>query len=549
MDNRFLLWASLGLIYLMIYQAWQRDYGPQPPIAADAPPAQLEATVTDPALPSLPGLPDAATQETAVGPAPAATNLAPLVRVTTDVYQLDIDTNGAQLVNVTLLDYPVQKDNPDDLVSILSRAPGELDLIQSGLVRAGGASAPNHEKRFAAAAVQYELASGDDSLVVPFTWRDASGVTATKTFTFYRGRYNIDVALEVSNGSGEAFTAAQYVQVQRKDIPVKRSMFNVDSYSFLGSVVYDGKAAEKYKHKELVKEPLDFTTESGWIATIEHHFLSAVIPPAGQAAKFSSRVSEDGRELISAVLPAVTIAPGATQSVSHQIFVGPKVQEQLSEVAPGLVRTVDYGVLSILSQPLFWLLQKIHGLVHNWGVAIILLTILIKIFFYPLAEKSGRSMAKMRKLAPRMKTLQERYKDDRQALSREMMNLYKTEGVNPMSSCLPLLLQMPVFLALYWVLIESVELRQAPFALWITDLSSRDPFFILPLIMAGAMFVQTKLNPPPADPTTAKVMTIMPLMMSVFFAFFPAGLVLYWVVNTVLSVLQQWRINRVVGAG
>ncbi|MFK7885524.1 MAG: membrane protein insertase YidC [Gammaproteobacteria bacterium] len=549
MDNRFLLWASLGLIYLMMYQAWQRDYGPQPVAqVAEATTATTTAGAVEPGLPTLPGLPNAAVTETSVGPAATVSELAPRVRVKTDVFELEIDTNGAQLVDVALRNYPVQKDRPDELVSILSRAPAELDLIQSGLVRAGGASAPNHEKRFAADATQYELADGAESLSVPLTWRDANGVTATKTFTFYRGRYNIDVALDVRNDSGEAFTAAHYVQVQRKHVPVKRSMFNVDSYSFLGSVVYDGKAAEKYKHKELVKTPLDITAPDGWIATIEHHFLSAVIPPAGQDAKYSSRVSDDGRELISAVLPAVTIAAGSSQTMTHQLFVGPKVQEQLADLAPGLVRTVDYGILSVLSQPLFFLLQKIHGFVQNWGVAIILLTILIKIVFYPLAEKSGRSMAKMRKLAPRMKTLQERYKDDRQALSREMMNLYKTEGVNPMSSCLPMLLQMPVFLALYWVLIESVELRQAPFALWITDLSSKDPFYILPLIMAVAMFIQTKLNPPPADPTTAKVMTVMPLMMSVFFAFFPAGLVLYWVVNTVLSVLQQWRINRVVGA-
>jgi YidC/Oxa1 family membrane protein insertase len=549
MDNRFLLWASLGLMGMMLYQTWQRDYGPQPAPAAEVAATDAAPSAIDAPLPSLPTVAGApASIERNEGPSFKPAEAAPTIMVRTDVYDLLIDTRGAKLRNVKLRKYPVKKDQPDELVSILSQEPANLELIQSGLVTPNQASAPNHEQRFTADAVSYDMTDSQDTLSVSLSWRGANGVSAVKTFTFYRGRYDIGVELAVTNDGNEPYAAAPYVQVQRKNIEVKRSMFNVDSYSFLGSVVYDGEAAQKYKYKELVKEPINLSTDRGWIATIEHHFLSAVIPPRGTVAQYTSRVSDDERELISAVMPLITIAPGASATTGHTMFVGPKNQKQLAAVAPGLVRTVDYGVLSVLSQPLFWLLQKIHGLVNNWGVAIILLTVLVKILFYPLAEKSGHSMAKMRNLAPRMKKLQERYKDDRQALSRETMNMYKTEGVNPMSSCLPLILQMPVFLALYWVLIESVELRQAPFALWINDLSSRDPFFILPLIMAVAMFIQTKLNPPPTDPTTAKVMTIMPLMMSVFFAFFPAGLVLYWVVNTVLSVLQQWRINRVVAA-
>ncbi|MEM6639922.1 MAG: membrane protein insertase YidC [Pseudomonadota bacterium] len=559
MDNRLLLWASLGLIFLMTYQAWQRDYGP-PPAAASAqsveeaatsselPAALPPATQTPSATPAstLPSAPEVSAQ---VAQPVIGDRALPPVRVITDVYELLIDPAGAQLYDVRLRGYPVQKDQPDVLVSLLSKQPAELDLIQTGLVRTDKGAAPNHEKVFAAERAEYQMSDGSDTLVVPLTWTDASGLRATKTFTFTRGRFDIAVALTVDNGTSQPVSAAPYVQVQRQYTPPKRSMFNVDSYSFVGSVIFNGEGTEKLKHKDLQKEPLNFQTADGWIATIEHHFVSAVVPTPGALSRYSSRVGADGRELISAVMPTRTINPGGQDTFTHTVFVGPKLQSQLEEVAPGLVRTVDYGILSVLSQPLFWILDRIHSLVGNWGLAIILMTILVKLAFYPLAEKSGRSMAKMRKLAPRLKTIQERYKDDRQAQSREMMNLYKNEGVNPMASCLPLLLQMPVFLALYWVLIESVELRQAPFALWIDDLSSRDPLFILPLIMAGAMFIQTKLNPPPADPTTAKVMTIMPLMMSVFFAFFPAGLVLYWVVNTVLSVLQQWRINRVVGAG
>ncbi len=550
MDSRFFLWVAVGLLWLFVYQTWLMEKAPRPTPEAVTEQAPADSSIPQlPAGDSLPTLPESATPAPTVGPQVPVAEASPVVQVRTDVYTLSIDTRGARLVDVVMNDYPKQKDRPDDLVTLLEDDPTRALLqLQAGMLAPAGVSAPNHEARYTAAQMSYALSDGQDELVVPLSWRNAEGVTATKTFRFYRGRYNIDVDLDVSNGSGESWSAAPYQQIQRRQVAPKRSFVDVDSYSFTGPVFYDGNAAEKYKPKKLRKEPIDLLVRGGWIASIQHHFLAAAIPDPAPTVQYRSRVSDAGMEFISAVSPLATLAPGGSQSFRHTFFVGPKYQEQLAETAPGLVRTVDYGVLSILSQPLFWLLQKIHSLTGNWGWAIIIMTILIKIVFYPLAEKSGRSMAKMRKLAPRMKALQDRYKDDRQALSKAMMEMYKREKVNPMSSCLPLLVQMPVFLALYWVLIESVELRQAPFALWIDDLSSRDPFFVLPLIMAGAMYVQTKLNPPPADPTTAKVMTIMPIMMSVFFAFFPAGLVLYWVVNTILSVLQQWRINRVVEA-
>lgn len=323
-------------------------------------------------------------------------------------------------------------------------------------------------------------------------------------------------------------------------------MFDVDSYSSDGPIIYNGEKSEKFGHDDLVDDgPYSFTAENGWLGAIQHHFVSVVVPERGTTQRFNVVVR--GQTSTASVIGSPrTIEPGRSGTFFTTIFVGPKLQAQLEAIDPSLKLTVDYGFLTILSQPLFWLLGKAYGLFANWGVAIISVTILIKLVFYKLTESSGRSMAKMRNLQPRIKALQERYKDDRQQLSQAMMELYKREKVNPAAGCLPILIQMPFFLAFYWVLLESVEMRQAPFALWITDLSSRDPFFILPLIMGAAMFFQQKLNPQVGDPVQVKVMQIMPVIFTAFFAFFPSGLVLYWVTNTLLSIAQQWKINKVV---
>jgi len=323
-------------------------------------------------------------------------------------------------------------------------------------------------------------------------------------------------------------------------------MFDVDSYSFAGPIVYDGDKSTKLKHDDLLEDgAYKFKSQAGWFGAIQHHFLSAVIPEPGSDHSYSVSVNKE-RSVASAIGQAQSIAPGSSKIFTTTAFVGPKLQSQLKKIDDSLKLTVDYGWLTIISNPLFWLLSVVHEFVGNWGVAIILVTFLIKLAFYKLTESSGRSMAKMRNLQPRMKALQDRYKDDKPALSTAMMELYKREKVNPAAGCLPILIQMPFFLAFYWVLLESVEMRQAPFALWITDLSTKDPYFILPLIMGAAMFMQQKLNPAPADPVQAKVMQIMPIMFTAFFAFFPSGLVLYWVTNTLLSIAQQWKINTVV---
>ena len=555
MDNqRLLVWAAFGLMLWFTWQAWMQDYAAPPPPAEQGPveaPADSEPSDLPELVEPDPGAePDSGPQIEA--PPPGQTGQTgqtsrggEVLRVQTDVLDVEINTRGGTLQKAVLLEYPVAKDRPDELVQLLSTQPEQLGLIQTGLRSAGEGPEPNHLARFRSDRQVYRLGD-DEELTVSLTWDDGSGLRVVKRYRFERGSYIIGLQQTVENESGEAWRGASYTQIRRHSYPQDRSMFDVDSYSFHGPIVYDGERSEKLDRDDLLSEgAFNMTTEGGWAAMIEHHFLSAFVPADTGARRY--RVAVDGDvATASAIGPAQTIAPGEGRTFETTLFVGPKLQAQLEAVTPTLVLTVDYGWLTIISEPLFWLLSKIYGVVGNWGVAIIVVTILIKLVFYKLTETSGRSMAKMREIQPRMKALQERYKDDRQQLSQAMMELYKREKVNPAAGCLPILVQMPFFLAFYWVLLESVEMRQAPFALWITDLSSRDPYFILPLIMGAAMFFQQKLNPAPADPVQAKVMQIMPVVFTGFFAFFPSGLVLYWVTNTLLSIAQQWRINKVV---
>jgi YidC/Oxa1 family membrane protein insertase len=547
MDNqRLLVWAAFGLMLWFTYQAWIQDYGPKPTPVVQGEAVQ-QADIPDDAEGELPDLAEAPTEapslEAAAEPESEAVT-ADIIRVRTDVLDLEISTQGGTIRRAILRKYPVAKDRPDQLVELLSPERANLGLLQTGL-RAKDRAEPNHLANFQAAQTEYSLGDTDE-LVIPLTWSDGLGVSVRKTFRLTRGSYRIDLSQAVVNESDAAWEGADYAQIRRRSHEPERSMFDVDTYSFDGPVFFDGEKSEKLDRDDLLSDgPLTQTATDGWIASIQHHFLSAIEPAAGQ--RYTYRASVQNDVAVSSLIGGTqVIAPGITHTFETTLFVGPKLQDQLEEISPKLKLTVDYGWLTILSQPLFWLLSKVHDFVRNWGVSIILVTILIKLAFYKLTETSGRSMAKMREIQPRMKALQERYKDDRQQLSQAMMELYKREKVNPAAGCLPILIQMPFFLAFYWVLLESVEMRQAPFALWITDLSSRDPYFILPLIMGVAMFFQQKLNPAPADPVQAKVMQIMPIVFTGFFAFFPSGLVLYWVTNTLLSIAQQWRINKVV---
>ena len=551
MDNqRLIIWGFFAVMAYLTWQTWMEEYGSK----AQAPVATTEGA----ALPvdKLDALPELGIEDgelpsvtAATGPvntAETGTEQGSIIDVTTDVLELEINTRGGTIQKATMLEYPVAKDRPDEKVKLLNTEPGDHGAIRSWLRSANGA-ATDANTLYAASARNFDLGDQDE-LVVSLTMTDASGLSFEKRFILTRGSYAIALQQDVRNNSETTWRGDQVTQLQRRSYEQERSMFDVDSYSFDGALVFYGDKAEKIKRKELLdEEPLNFTSDNGWYASIQHHFLTAIVPTVGSTHIFQVRI--DGNNLTASVISAAqSVAPGESASFDETLFIGPKLQSQLDELHPKLKLSVDYGWLVILSQPMFWLLSWIHGFVGNWGWSIIGVTILIKLAFYKLTEASGRSMAKMREIQPRMKALQERYKDDKQALSQAMMDLYKREKVNPAAGCLPILIQMPFFLSFYWVLVESVEMRQAPFALWITDLSSRDPFFILPLIMGAAMLFQQRLNPAPADPVQARVMQIMPIMFTGFFAFFPSGLVLYWVTNTLLSIAQQWKINKVVHA-
>lgn len=556
-NQRLLIWATFGMLLWMTYQAWVADYGPSATASqSETPAAQMEpAAADDGGIPALP-------VDAADAPAPTSTDTAapgldglpqttddtapPVIRVRTDVLDVDISTIGGTLTRANLLRYPVHKDQPGVHVELLS--PGAIDygLIRTGLNDAGDGAKADHNARYRSEQTEYQLGN-DDELVVPLSWSSGQGVTVEKTLRFTRGSYRIDIAHLVINDGDTVWSGAEYAQLRRRTSMNERSMFDVDSYSTDGPIIYDGQKSEKLDRDDLLSDgPFAIKATSGWVGAIQHHFLSAVVPPADGQYNYSVAASNGIFTASLIQTPIVNVVPGGEHEFETTAFVGPKLQSQLEEISASLKLTVDYGWLTIISQPLFWLLSKVYSLVANWGLAIILVTILIKGVFYKLTEASGRSMAKMREIQPRMKALQDRYKDDRQALSQAMMELYKREKVNPAAGCLPILIQMPFFLAFYWVLLESVEMRQAPFAFWLTDLSSRDPYFILPIIMGAAMLGQQRLNPTPGDPVQAKVMQVMPIIFTAFFAFFPSGLVLYWVTNTLLSIAQQWYINKVV---
>ena len=564
LNLRVVLWAALALLVLANYTTWMHDYAPPPTAVTHAPPAGAAPQAPAPASDlgtRIPEAPPAAAPAGAQGAAPGgaaaasvpaalgaagaesapAAAAAPLVHVRTDVLDVDISLRGGTLTRVDLLAYPRVKGEAAPVRLENADAPSTLYVVQSGLTGPAGADYPTHLAGYAAAQSSY-LLDGRQELPVPLTW-SAGGVSVTKTFVFRRGEYRIGLEYQVHNGGSAPWQARPYAQILRNDPRTKTSMFDVESYAFHGPAIYDGAKYRKLDMTSAQDSHLSLEVRDGWLAALQHHFVSAIVPPRGVTCNFTLGVSGD-EYLLSATGPEQTVAPGATAQVSEILYTGPKLQRQLEATAPELGRVADYGRLWFLAMPLFWLLAKVHALTGNWGVAIVVVTLLLKLGFYPLSEASGRSMAKMKTLQPRIKNLQETYADDREKLGRAMMELYQREKINPVAGCLPIVIQIPVFLAFYWVLLESVEMRQAPFAFWIHDLSSRDPWFILPAIMAVAMFVQYKLNPAPPDPVQARVFMIMPLVMSVTFAFFPAGLVLYWVTNTILSIAQQWNINR-----
>jgi YidC/Oxa1 family membrane protein insertase len=550
------LWAALGIVLFLNYQMWIKDYPPLTPAAAAAAaraqgdldaaaPVVTAPTAAAPAAANGEAVPTAAPAAGAAPTAATAESAAPTLTVSTDVLDLQISLRGGELVSAKLPQYPLRKDDPGTPVTLLRNGGVDnLYVLQTGLTGTStDGSRPTHLATFASEFREFKLLDGAETLRVPLTWTSGDGVTVTKTYVFHRGSYRIDLEYAVKNDGASAWSAASYAQIKHDTPPVERSYFNVSTYAFEGPAVYDSTKYRKLKIDKTEDANFSQDIKHGWLAALQHHFASAIVPPADDIYHYSVRAR--GHEYLATLMgPVRTVAPQTEATFKETLFVGPKLQRQLDEIHPELARVADYGMLTPLAKPLFLVLEFVHKIFGNWGVAIILTTFLLKLLFYPLSEASGKSMARMKTLGPRMKNLQETYKDDREKLGRAMMDLYKREKVNPAAGCLPILIQFPVFIAFYWVLLESVEMRQAPFFGWLQDLSSQDPYFILPIIMAGAMFLQYKLQPTPTDPVQAKVFMILPLVMSVTFAFFPAGLVLYWVTNTVLSIAQQWNINR-----
>jgi YidC/Oxa1 family membrane protein insertase len=527
--QRLFLFLIFSVSSLLLWENWQRAQHPAPAPVTAASGVPAATTALSAAAPANP-----------VVVAEAKRASGQKIRVKTDNFVAEINTIGGDLRHLELAQHHDAKDKSKHFV-LMEEQGARSYLAQTGLL---GTGLPTHNSVFASTAAEYAMADGQDTLEVRLTATDAVGATVAKTYTFHRGSYVVDVGYEIQNTGPAAMTPNSYFQLVRDSAPPEGDSKFVPTYT--GPAVYtDQEKFQKVEFSAIDKGKTEYpkTADNGWVGMLQHYFVSAWLPKDKTPREYYTKAL--GSDLYSAgvIVPVAAIAPGQTGKISMPLYAGP-AQTKLDDIAPGLGLTVDYGWLTIIAAPIFWLLAQIQGLVSNWGVAIILLTVIIKLAFFPLSAASYRSMAKMRVVAPKLEKIKQQYGDDRERLHKAMMELYKTEKINPLGGCLPMLIQIPVFIGLYWAILESVELRHAHFFGWITDLSAEDPYYVLPLVMAISMFIQTKLNPTPTDPIQAKVMQIMPIVFAVVFFFFPAGLVLYSVVNNILSIGQQWFINN-----
>ena len=523
--------------------AAQSGQGDQPQTPGLVAPVGTPTTTDVPDASSVPGV---APQSTADPDAQAQNAAGDLIRVQTPTLNVWIDPVGGDIVRVQLPKYPVDLEQPDVPYLLLDRSVEQTYVAQSGLIW------PQRQGKgrsvFSTAAKQYHIGAGE-TVEVALTAR-TQGAVVSKIFSFDGDDYLIKMRYEVQNQTKQTLHAAMFAQIKRDDKPPRTDeSFSLAPQPYLGAAFTTAEERYlKYDFEDVDEQPFDATEQGGWVAFLQHYFLSAWVADAELTQRYSARRAADGNYIFGFTGPLKEIAPGSSTQWHAQFYAGPKDQKRLEEIAPNLNLTIDYGFLWWLAVPLFSLLDWLHDLVGNWGVAIILLTVIVKILLLPLSAAGYKSMANMRRVAPAMKRLQERYANDREKLSREMMALYKKEGANPLGGCLPMLLPMPIFLALYWVLFESVELRQAPFFLWIEDLSKMDPFFVLPLLMGASTYWMQSLNPQVGDPMQQRMMKMMPIMFTVLFLFFPAGLVLYWLVNNLLSIAQQQYVYKQVDA-
>ena len=551
--QRVILLFALAFILLLLYQRWLEEQAPPPTPVSTAEQQAGQAEQTAPAadipttptvkLPAAPETPAAAEAETEV-------EGGQLIFVETDLVRAQIKTLGGSITSLELLEYPVSVDQPEVPFELLKKGTADIFITQTGLI-GNQPEYPNHRTQYRVEDTRFKLNPADQELIVPLYWEAENGIRYIKKFVFKRNSYDITIEFEVDNSTDQEWSGFIYSQFLRTQVAQSRGFFLDVVPAYLGGAIYTPEEKfEKIDFADMIDGDLNRKVASGWVAMLQHYFVGAWFPQGEGPFQFYSKVLneiEGPRYIIglNTLRPAV-IAAGATGTLDVMLFAGPKEQERLNQYAEGFALTVDYGWLTPVSVPLFWVLNKINEFVKNWGWSIVLLTFLIKLAFYPLSAASYKSMAKMKKLQPRLQTLKERHGSDKAKLNQAMMEIYKKEKVNPLGGCLPIVIQIPVFIALYWVLLESVELRQAPFGWWIQDLSVKDPYFVLPLAMGATMLGQQMLNPAPLDPMQKKIMMAMPIVFTFLFLYFPAGLVLYWLVNNVLSIAQQWYVNKAV---
>lgn len=550
MNMRAFWWIALAFTAMWIWFEWMKFSAPEPVNStaaevhaerpSDVPAANMPSDNTETAEQTDQSVPQATTK----------IEQGQRIRVTTDTLALEIDTLGGDIRDAKMLQHGMPNDHDTPFHLMGDQGP-LIYFAQNGLAvpRSANLPAPTHRAVYQVEQSEYQL--NGDQLRVPMVWREA-GIEVTKTYVFNKGSYLIDVEYDVRNTTDQAWSGSLYSQfVRTAHDPYSSRMM----YTYTGPVYYndhsDDNKYNKISFDDISDQPLENRQiQGGWAAMIQHYFLTAAVPNQQATNTYFAKTLDQGRYAIGVVEPSVTIEPGQSDVLRSQIYIGPTEQNVLKEIAPGLEKTIDYGMFTILAEPLFWLLNLINNFIGNWGWSIIALTILIKLAFYKLSETSYRSMARLRKFQPKLKQLKENYGDDKALFQQKMMKLYKEEKINPLGGCLPILVQMPVFIALYWVLIYSVEMRQAEWMLWITDLSAKDPYFILPVLMGLTMWIQQKLNPTAMmDEMQQKVMKLLPFIFTFFFMWFPAGLVLYWLMNNILSVSQQWYITRKIEAG
>lgn len=555
--QRLILFSLIAVIGYLLILAWNEDYG-QP---EEQPVVQNQQLTSGDTLTSLPS-DNPATQAAADSDLPSST-LAPagnapvvqdtvkaqpsqqLINVETDVFKISINPRGGDIVYAALKDYPRVIDKPDDPFALLQNSSTRVYVAQSGLIGPNGPDASTAGRPlYSADQSSFKLDENENTLQVDLQFMQ-DGVSITKRYTFTRGDYLIDVQYLINNQSSNNWQGNFFAQLKRDNSADPSKTTSMGMASYLGAAtqtVEDNYV--KVDFDDIADEPFKEKNTGGWVAILQHYFVSVWVPNKDQQHLFEVRKNSRGENIAGLVSPATIVTPGQQATVGAQLYAGPKIQDRLEKISPSLELTIDYGFLFFIGQPLFWLLSLFHSFVGNWGWAIILTTLVIKLVFFPLSAASYKSMANMRRVGPEMARIKEQHGSDRQKMSAAMMELYKKEKINPLGGCLPILVQMPVFIALYWVLMESVELRQAPFMFWIEDLAVKDPLFILPILMGITMFGQQMLNPTPPDPTQAKVMKMMPIMFTFFFLWFPSGLVLYWVANNILSIAQQYVITK-----